>query len=331
MLYTKPSGSRHFFPPLRTLLVATFLLTGLSGCIPPSLPDIRGDIEARETLRAGIQYAPSRYEIGPQGKQGFDYELVAGFADYLSVDLVLIPYFDIAEMEQALTGQQIDILVPGAAFDEFHTPEYKQGPRYLDTAWQLNPAQDDSLQAALFDFFSTHRQQGRFEQLSTRYLSPATPITAADINQLVENAQPDMKILRTRFDGMSKQLSWTLLAALTFQLNGWEDLESNAAAAEQFLSALSAIPQQITADQKIPMALAAFYSGHPHLIDARTLTREQGGDENNWLDVQQRYPALEKSEVYRHLKAGYVNGTNTVLFVSNVLDYQRALIALEAQ
>lgn len=331
MLYTKPSGSRHSFPPFRTLLVATFLLTGLSGCIPPSLPDIRDDIEARKTLRVGIQYDPSRFEIGPQGKQGFDYELVAGFAEFLDVELQLLPYFDPAEMEQALTEQQIDILVPGATFDKFHTTEYKQGPRYLNTAWQLNPAQDDSLQAAMFDFFSERRQQGWFEQLSTRYLSPATPVTAPDINHLVETAQPEMKRLRGRFDDMPEPFSWTILAALTFQLNNWEDTESNTAAARRFISLLSEIPQSIPSDQQVPMALAAFYSGIPHLLDARTLTRQEGGDENNWLDVQLRYPALEKSEVYRHLKAGYVNGTNTVMFVSNVLDYQRALNALEAQ
>jgi len=339
VLYIKPSGLLPSASPVKKLLVAVFVLTGLSGCIPPSLPDIRSDIENRDQLKVGIQYAPARFEIGPQGNQGFDYELVAGFAEHLNVELALIPYFDTEAMEKALNGNHIDLIVPGGAYQAFATKHNKQGPHYLETAWQLNATQDDSLQAALFDYFNDAHQQGIFDELHARYMTAKPPLTEPDIAAIVNQAIEAEGELYAHFDSVagsvssqiSEQTSRTLLAALTFQLNRWQNKTSNLADAKRFATIMVSIPNNIPPEERVSMALAAFYSGIPHLLDARRLTREQGGNENSWIDVQLRYPALEDSDVYRHLNAGYVNGTNTIKFVSNVHDYQRALVALEAQ
>ena len=76
---------------LRSVTGLLLVLT-VSACSEPELPNHLRSVKEAGKLTAGIEYAPSRYEYGPQGPRGFDYTLIAGFADYLGVELALIPF-----------------------------------------------------------------------------------------------------------------------------------------------------------------------------------------------------------------------------------------------
>lgn len=53
---------------------------------------------------------------------------------------------------------------------------------------------------------------------------------------------------------------------------------------------ISHLPTTIAPDDRIWFALSAYNMGLGHMLDARKLTRIQGGDPDSWLDVKARLP-----------------------------------------
>jgi membrane-bound lytic murein transglycosylase F len=73
------------------------------------------------------------------------------------------------------------------------------------------------------------------------------------------------------------------------------------------------------------MALAAYNQGIGHLADARALTRRLKGDPNSWQEVSKAFPLLARQEYYAKATYGYARGGEPVIYVRNVLNYQKIL------
>jgi soluble lytic murein transglycosylase-like protein len=72
---------------------------------------------------------------------------------------------------------------------------------------------------------------------------------------------------------------------------------------------------------RLAIILAAYNIGPAHIRDAQTLARSFGYDPNRWQDTMERIlPLLEQPSVYRQLPNGYAKGSETVAYVSRILE-----------
>ena len=72
------------------LVIALFII---AGCSEPQKPTQLEHIYQSKTLRVGTLAGASNYYQGVQGEEGFEYELSQEFANYMGVELDIVPFF----------------------------------------------------------------------------------------------------------------------------------------------------------------------------------------------------------------------------------------------
>ncbi len=85
------------------------------------------------------------------------------------------------------------------------------------------------------------------------------------------------------------------------------------------------IPKEVTGENRIWFALAAYNIGFGHLRDARILAEKLGKDKNSWLDLKQVLPLLAQKKHYKTLKYGYARGSEAKSYVQRIRNYQQIL------
>ena len=121
---------------LKTFLVITFTAF-LFSCGTPHVPTALSSLLERESIRVGTVYGAATYYNGAEGPQGFEYELLAGFADYLGVTLDVYPFYNYDEMLQQLEDGNLDIVATGDAVTSQLMSRFDYGPRYQQVKQQL--------------------------------------------------------------------------------------------------------------------------------------------------------------------------------------------------
>lgn len=87
------------------------------------------------------------------------------------------------------------------------------------------------------------------------------------------------------------------------------------------------MPESIHEPNRTWMALAAYNAGYGHLLDARRLTAQQGGNPDLWTDVAKRLPLLTQPQYYENARYGYARGgAQAVYYVEAVQHYYHALL-----
>jgi membrane-bound lytic murein transglycosylase F len=81
---------------------------------PPLLDQIRD----RGELRVVTRYAPTTYSIGPDGPQGPEFDLVAGFAEELGVTLVVETVDSVSEVLPRLLSGEADLAAAGLSLTD---------------------------------------------------------------------------------------------------------------------------------------------------------------------------------------------------------------------
>ena len=66
--------------------------------------------------------------------------------------------------------------------------------------------------------------------------------------------------------------------------------------------------------------------GLGHMLDVRRLTKNLGGDPDNWLDVKKNLPLLAEKRYYSNLKYGYARGYEAFQYVENIRRYMNSII-----
>ena len=215
---------------------------------------------------------------------------------------------------------------------------------------------DNTLSAAMLDFFNNMNEDGTLARLEEKYLGHGDDFDYVETRtflRAVDNVLPD---LRPLFEKYASEIDWKLLAAISYQESHWDPLAtsptgvrglmmltrntaqslglSDRTDAEQSISGgmryiqdmMTKVPESVPQEERIWFALAAYNMGYAHMLDARALTAKQKGNPDSWADVKQRLPLLSQKPWYSKLTYGYARGHEAYTYVENIRKYQISLV-----
>lgn len=222
--------------------------------------------------------------------------------------------------------------------------------------WFSARSEDNSLSAAMLDFFNNMNEDGTLARLEEKYLGHGNGFDYVDTRtflRAVENILPD---LQPMFEKYARQIDWRLLAAISWQESHWDpqatsptgvrgmmmltrntaqslglsdrtDVEQSLSGGMRYLQdMMNKIPDTVPKDERIWFALAAYNMGYAHILDAISLTKRQKGNPDSWADVKQRLPLLSQKPYYSRLKYGYARGHEAYAYVENIRKYHISLV-----
>ncbi|WP_231730936.1 membrane-bound lytic murein transglycosylase MltF [Lacimicrobium alkaliphilum] len=446
--------------PLRQAILLITLSLCLTSCQPQRKPNVLQQVTDSGVLKVGTQYGLTTYYTGPNGPEGFEYELVKGFADYLGVRLEVYPYFSLSQAFSQVQKQQIQLLAAGLSVTPQRSADFKFGPPYqyvsqklifkqgevrprgpedltgemivvagsnhTDTlkglqqklpaldwqetnemdneelmeavlreeydytvadsnilaimrrrhpelsigftlqepqrvAWAMSKEQDDSLLAAMLDYFGSLYEDGRLAALEDKYFGHIRQFNYVDTRLFIKAAEQTLPKYQPLFEQYADKIDWRLVAAMSYQESHWnprarsptgvrgmmmltlptaKDLgvtsrldprQSIQGGATYLQGLVERIPERIEYPDRLWFALAAYNVGMGHLEDARILTERQGGNPDIWVDVKSRLPLLRQKRFYKTTRYGYARGDEAVTYVANIRRYYDTLVWLDEQ
>lgn len=226
-------------------------------------------------------------------------------------------------------------------------------------AWALAASLDDSLYAAVIEYFGGLRDSGQLAHLVDQHFGHVSQFNYVDTQLFIEAVQTKLPRYMDLFREHAGTLDWRLLAAISYQESLWNPraisptgvrgmmmLTLPTASAMGVQSRLSAeqsirggarylermlqrVPARIENPDRTWFALAAYNVGFGHMEDARRLTQQQGADPDRWLDVKKRLPLLRQKKYYRQTRFGFARGNEPVTYVGNIRRYYDTLVWLD--
>ncbi|MEJ6475723.1 membrane-bound lytic murein transglycosylase MltF [Pseudoalteromonas piscicida] len=228
-------------------------------------------------------------------------------------------------------------------------------------AWMMRNEKDDSLYSLLPPFFARVKQNNFLATLEEKYFGHIEEFNYVNTLAFVEAVHDTLPKYLKWFKSYSKQhnIDWRLLAAVSYQESMWDpraksptgvrgimmltqptakkvgvtnrlNAQQNIEGGAKYLRILfDRMPEEIQQPDSTWLALASYNVGWGHVRDARNITKDQGGDPNNWADVKKRLPLLTKKRYYRNTRYGYARGDVAVTYVDNIRRYYDALVWLE--
>ncbi|GAA3906593.1 membrane-bound lytic murein transglycosylase MltF [Gibbsiella dentisursi] len=222
--------------------------------------------------------------------------------------------------------------------------------------WYFKRTNDDSLYAAMLDFYSKMVEDGTLAKLEEKYLGHVGSFDYVDTKTFLSAIDTVLPNFRTLFEHYANEIDWTLLAAIAYQESHWNpqatsptgvrglmmltratadglgvnnrlDPEESIQGGALYLQRLmDKVPDSVPEDERIWFALAAYNMGWGHMLDARKLTKMQKGNPDSWVDVKQRLPMLSQKRYYPHLTYGYARGREAYSYVENIRRYHVSLV-----
>ncbi|MBN6080197.1 membrane-bound lytic murein transglycosylase MltF [Aggregatibacter actinomycetemcomitans] len=226
----------------------------------------------------------------------------------------------------------------------------------MSVHWYLPNNSSSELQSALLGFMNSSIDSGLIANIEEKYFNHFRQFDYVDIKSYlnsIETILPKFEPLFTKHKG---NLDWRLLAAIAYQESHWNpdatsptgvrgmmmltkdtaermkisdrtDPEQSIKAGSEYLHWLiEQIPDSINSEDRIWFALAAYNMGLGHLLDVRRLTKNLGGNPDNWLDVKNNLPLLAEKRYYRNLKYGYARGYEAFQYVENIRRYMNSIM-----
>ncbi len=222
--------------------------------------------------------------------------------------------------------------------------------------WFTQLDDDQTVSAAMLDFFNSINEDGTLARLEEKYLGHGDDFDYVDTRtflRAVDSVLPDLQPL---FEKYAEEIDWKLLAAISYQESHWDaqatsptgvrglmmltkntaqslgisdrtDAEQSISGGAQYLQDMMAkVPETVPEGERIWFALAAYNMGYAHMLDARALTAKTKGNPDSWSDVKQRLPLLSQKQWYQKLTYGYARGHEAYAYVENIRKYQISLV-----
>lgn len=238
-------------------------------------------------------------------------------------------------------------------------PEIAVGFDLVDdhaVTWYMKRLNDDSLNAALLDFFNASNETDLLARLDEKFFSHVGAFDYFDTISFINAINNKLPNYQPMFEKYASAVDWKLLAAVAWQESHWDPLatsptgvrglmmltkptaetmgiadrldaeESIKGGAAYLEYLMQRLPVSIADDDRIWFALAAYNMGYGHMQDVRKLTEMQGGDPDRWLDVKSRLPLLTQKKYYSQLNYGYARGHEAYRYVENIRRYHQSLV-----
>ncbi|WP_300543099.1 membrane-bound lytic murein transglycosylase MltF [Maricaulis sp.] len=225
-------------------------------------------------------------------------------------------------------------------------------------AWALN-AGIEGLDAALADWFAQAHGDGLLAELDERWFGRFGEFDYVDVAYFVRRVQERLPDYRPAFERAAETVpfDWELLAAQAYQESHWDpDAVSATGVRGLMMLTLSTaervgiedrtdpyqsieggtaylaelyerVPEEVTGEDRIWFALAAYNVGMGHMYDARALAERLGRDKNAWNDLAATLPLLSDPAYYQTLRYGYARGHEPVRYVEKIREYRTLLDA----
>lgn len=223
-------------------------------------------------------------------------------------------------------------------------------------AWFLNP-KSKSLRKKIHEWFERFSADGDLALLHDKYYGYVEIFDYVDTRKFVRRIHDVLPNYRPIFEEAAAEngLSWTLLAAQSYQESHWRPLaesptgvkgimmltlaaghdlrvtdrldpvQSIHGGARYMRQLLDRLPAEIEEPDRTWFALAGYNVGMAHLYDARNLARRLGKDPDVWKDLSQVLPLLAQRQYYKTLPHGYARGSEPVQFVTRIRNYRDIL------
>ncbi|MBR9728240.1 membrane-bound lytic murein transglycosylase MltF [Shewanella intestini] len=107
-----------------------FFFVFITACQPVKIDEIEvaNTPVKRTVLKVGTLYGPQIYLKSEHGESGFDFEMAQRFAEFLDVELQMVPFNDRSHLFSALKNQQIDLIAAGISKTPTRAEQFKLGP-----------------------------------------------------------------------------------------------------------------------------------------------------------------------------------------------------------
>ncbi|MDT0593716.1 membrane-bound lytic murein transglycosylase MltF [Glaciecola petra] len=229
----------------------------------------------------------------------------------------------------------------------------------LQIAWMLNKTTDDSLRAAMLEYFGEMQSSGQLAVLEDKYFGHVRTFDFVDTRAFVRSVEQKLPQFKEMFQAHAGDIDWRLLAAMAYQESHWnpdaisptgvrgmmmltrgtaKDLgvtvrtdpeQSISGGSRYFASLLRRIPARIKEPDRVWMAMAAYNIGLGHLEDTRRITERLGYNPDLWIDVKKHLPLLRQKRYYEFTRFGYARGDEAVNYVDNIRRYYDSLLWLD--
>lgn len=229
----------------------------------------------------------------------------------------------------------------------------------LPIAWAYPKDSDNSLSDAIEKRFEA-LGSAELARIKDRHFGHVEQVDSYGALTLATHVDTRLPRYRESFRKAAEkhQLDWRLLAAIGYQESHWDadatsptgvrgimqitnstadhlkvenrddPTQSIYGGARYFKLLANLLPPEIAEPDRTWMTLAAYNMGIGHLLDARELTKQLGGDPNRWLDVRNRLPLLTQPRWYSKTRHGYARGHQAVIYVGNIRAYYDMLVWL---
>ncbi len=118
-----------------TLLLTLLVMFTLQGCEPNPFTSQLDQIRQRGKLRVGTLYSQQVFYYDQHEQAtGLEYELLEDFADYLGVELQMVPLYNQTELYRGLHNQQVDMLAAALS----PTKALRENFRFSPEIYQVN-------------------------------------------------------------------------------------------------------------------------------------------------------------------------------------------------
>lgn len=126
-------------PQYSTYLISLIfmLLIFLFGCDSKKNEASLQRIIDRGYVKVGTLFGPNSYYIGAQGPSGFEYELAKNYADYLGVELKVIPSYNLEELFPKLDSGEVDFLAAGLSVTDKRLDRFYFSPSYQEVSQKV--------------------------------------------------------------------------------------------------------------------------------------------------------------------------------------------------
>lgn len=311
-------------------------------------PKNLGDLKGRLTVASGSAYLSSLRSIKANQYPDLDWAISTDLAPKALLEAVADGKLDYTVGDSVTIGllQRIHPQL-AVAFDI--TDEEP-------ITWYMPRSEDDSLNAAMLDFFNDMGEEGAMARLGEKYLGHVGTFDYVDTRTFlhaIDSTLPDIKPLFVKY---ANRIDWQLLAAISYQESHWNpqatsptgvrgmmmltrntadsldvndrlDAEQSIRGGSEYLQRMmEKVPSGVPDDERIWFALAAYNMGYAHMLDARKLTEKQGGNPDSWADVKLRLPMLSQKRYYSQTTYGYARGHEAYNYVENIRKYQVSLV-----